>query len=88
MDEYQSHALNLLFYTSLCVACKILKNAHVLPNLLNSLNVTDATDALIGSCYDDVYAIYEEFGGDDRAAKGVDMRQKMISNLEKAIHGN
>ena len=80
-QKHQDHLLNLLFYAALCVACKIISNAHVPPNLLNSLNVADATDALIGSCYGDMFAVYEECGGTDGAAKSVAMRKRVVGQL-------
>jgi hypothetical protein len=87
IKEYQDHALNLLFYVSLCAAARALNNAHVPANLLNGLNLALLTNELLNSCYSEVFTIYEKCGGDDKAAKGTEMRDQLIEHLEKAIHG-
>lgn len=86
-NEWSEHNLNLLFYVALCATARLLNNAHVPAQLVNAINLSDFTAPLLDACYEEVFDVYKQCGGDDKAAKGPDMTSKLVELLEKSIHG-
>jgi hypothetical protein len=94
-DEYltanqqaaREHHLNLLFYVALYSAGLAIGNAHMPPNLLLRIELEAFNNKVMLEGYQKVYSIYEEYGKDDRAAKGPEMREKITKTMEQQLHG-